>query len=527
MKNFSKDSFEYLIIGAGPAGLQLGYFLEKAGRDYLILEAGETPATAFQQYPRHRQLISINKVYTGYDDPEINLRWDWNSLLSDKEEMLFKNYSKSYFPSADSLVKYLEDFSVHFSLKIRYGIKVVKIIKDQQFLVIDRNGRVYSCQRLIIATGLSQPYIPPIPGIEYAENYSNVSINPDDFINQKVLIIGKGNSGFETANNLIETTSLIHIASPHSLSLAWKSRYVGHLRAVNNNILDTYQLKSQNVIIDALVLNIERLQNGQLKVTFHYSHADDEIEDIVYDRIILCTGFQFDSSIFDESCQPKLAYNNRFPALTSEWESVNIQDLYFIGVLMHMRDYKKKQSGFIHGFRYNIRTLHHLLEQKYHNCPFPSITLLASPEPLTEAILNRVNTNSGLWQQTGFLADVIIISPSGKEAQYYQELPVDYLLESPLGQSDHYYTITMEFGLDIIEQAADPFAMDRIHKDDTEHSSKSFGIHPIIRRYCHGTLMTEHHVIEDIASEWKEDVHISPLVNFFNAQLQQVQKVLI
>ncbi|HYO13170.1 MAG TPA: FAD-dependent monooxygenase, partial [Thermoanaerobaculia bacterium] len=31
----------YLILGAGPAGLQLGYFLGRAGRDYLILEAGE------------------------------------------------------------------------------------------------------------------------------------------------------------------------------------------------------------------------------------------------------------------------------------------------------------------------------------------------------------------------------------------------------------------------------------------------------------------------------------------------------
>ena len=31
---------DYLVIGAGPAGLQLGYFLARAGRDYQILEAG-------------------------------------------------------------------------------------------------------------------------------------------------------------------------------------------------------------------------------------------------------------------------------------------------------------------------------------------------------------------------------------------------------------------------------------------------------------------------------------------------------
>ncbi|MDJ0677957.1 MAG: NAD(P)-binding domain-containing protein, partial [Calothrix sp. MO_167.B42] len=78
-----KYKYDYLIIGAGPAGLQLGYFLEKANRNYLILEAGDVPGTSFQKFPRHEKLISINKVYTGYKDMEINLRWDWNSLLSD------------------------------------------------------------------------------------------------------------------------------------------------------------------------------------------------------------------------------------------------------------------------------------------------------------------------------------------------------------------------------------------------------------------------------------------------------------
>ena len=91
---------DYLIIGAGPAGLQLGYFFEKAGRNYRILEAGPTPGTFFRTFPRHRTLISINKVYTGFDDPEMNLRWDWNSLLSDDDEMLLKNYTGKYFPDA-------------------------------------------------------------------------------------------------------------------------------------------------------------------------------------------------------------------------------------------------------------------------------------------------------------------------------------------------------------------------------------------------------------------------------------------
>ncbi|BAZ04066.1 NAD(P)-binding domain-containing protein [Calothrix sp. NIES-3974] len=510
----SIKKFDYIIIGAGPAGVQLGYFLEKSGHNYLILEAGDSAGTFFKNYPRHKKLISINKVYTGYNDPEINLRWDWNSLLSDNHELLFKHYSRDYFPHTDALVTYINDFVNRFHIKVKYNSRVVKISRNQDFIILDQNNQIYTASRLIIATGFTKPYLPPIPGIEQTENYIDVSVNPEDFANQKVLIIGKGNSGFETADNLVATASQIHIASPHPISMAWKTKYVGHLRAINNTILDTYQLKSQNVIIDAEINQIEKY-DGKYVVTFKYGHANGEVEELIYDRVITCTGFSFDASIFDESCRPELTINNRFPAQTSEWESINIKDLYFVGVLTHMRDFKKKQSGFIHGFRYNIRAFHQILEYKYHNQSIPSQTIAATPENLTKAILNRVNQSSALWQQTGFLCDLIVVSEDGETANYYKEIPIDYIHDSHLGKNQHYYTITLEFGLDIIFASPDPFAVERVHKDDVENARLSPGLHPIVRCYCQDKLISEHHVIEDIANEWIENVHRQPLEKYF------------
>ena len=69
---------EYAVIGAGPAGLQLAYYLQQAGRDYVVLEAGPTPGTFFRTFPRHRRMISINKPHTGWHDAEKDLV-DWNS----------------------------------------------------------------------------------------------------------------------------------------------------------------------------------------------------------------------------------------------------------------------------------------------------------------------------------------------------------------------------------------------------------------------------------------------------------------
>ena len=33
-----KVHWDYIVVGAGPAGLQLGYYLQMAGRDYVVLE---------------------------------------------------------------------------------------------------------------------------------------------------------------------------------------------------------------------------------------------------------------------------------------------------------------------------------------------------------------------------------------------------------------------------------------------------------------------------------------------------------
>ena len=71
----------YLIVGAGPGGLQAGHYLDSAQRDYLILDKEPTTASFFARFPRWRQLISINKPNTGHHQLDLVFRQDWNSLL--------------------------------------------------------------------------------------------------------------------------------------------------------------------------------------------------------------------------------------------------------------------------------------------------------------------------------------------------------------------------------------------------------------------------------------------------------------
>ena len=515
-----QDRFDYLILGAGPAGLQLGYYLNQARHRYAILEQGDSPGSFFKKMPRHRRLLSINKVNTGYDDPEINLRWDWNSLLTDNYQPGFRAYAKEYYPDADELVRYLQDFAHQQQLNVRCGIKIVRVARDDTgFLAEDQNGHVHKCRCLIVATGLSKPYIPDVPGIELAEQYNTVSIDPDEFRNQRVLIIGKGNSGFETANNLIDTAAVIHIASPDYVTFAWQSHYVGDLRTVNNTFLDTYLLKSQNATLEVTIKNMEPSGRG-FEVTVSYLRAKNSRATYYYDRIIACTGFRFDDDIFDDNCRPEMIIDRRFPDQTCCWESTNIPNMYFAGNLMQARDHRKTSSGFIHGFRYNIRVLYRILEQKNHRRAWPSIEVGSWHEDVVSMIIERLNRSSALWLQFGFIGDLIVEPDRQNPWRYYEEVPIDYIHTLQLCRDQPYYIVTLEYG----RSDFDPLRDDRVAHTDVDHAMDSTALHPVVRRYQRRNLLSEQHLIENLEAVWRDkELHVEPLRRFFEkVQVTQV-----
>ncbi|MGE0787489.1 MAG: NAD(P)-binding domain-containing protein [Sandaracinaceae bacterium] len=514
MSTRTRLNFETVIVGAGPAGLQLAYHLKRAGRDHVVLERGQ-PGEFFRRYPRHRALLSINKRFTGYDDPEKNLRWDWNSLLTDPGDdgPTMRDFSTQYFPHADELVAYLQAFAQHHGLPVRSGVEVQQISRIGDVFELDcGDAGVYRANRVVMATGVPRAATPDLPGIELAESYNDVSVDPDDFANQRVLIVGKGNSAFETASNLLATSASVHIASPHPLRFAWKTRFVGHLRAVNNDFLDTYRLKAQNVVIDADIVRLEKRDDGRIAVLFDYKHARER-EELLYDRVITCTGFAFDDAIFDSDCRPDLVVAGRFPAQTSTWESVNVPDLFFAGAATQARDFKKTTSAFIHGFRYNTRALFRFLEERYHGVPFPSKPIAWNAAALTDLMIDRINRTSGLWQQFGFLGDVFV--QDGDDARHYEELPIAWVRESRLGEREH-FVVTLEFG----PAADDPFDFARPHRDAAPLAHESEALHPVVRHYLDGKHVGTHHLMEDIAADWSDEVHVSSLRDWLTSRIE-------
>ncbi len=527
----NQADFETIIVGAGPAGLQLGYFLEKAGRSYVILETNTEAGSFFKTHPRHRKLLSINKVNVGREQTDFKLRHDWNCLLTNPgDEMPYSGYSDEYFPDADTLVRYLGDFARRFELNIHFErcVETVERGSDGDFRVACQDGSNYRGKRLVIASGLFKPWMPDIPGIDLAEGYEDMSVDPKDFTGQTVLILGKGNSALETANNLLAHATYIHLSSPEPMKLAYDTHFVGHARSVNGVFHDSYLLKSQNGILDGPTHSITKLPSGKFQVRWSAIHTEveSEIEQFEYDRVIRCTGFQMDTDIFGDGCKPELRSCGRLPAMTGRWESTNVPGLFFAGTMMQGIDYKKSQSSFIHGFRYNVRTLFHILEERDHGQELPHADVACTPKAIADKLLWRANNCSSLWQQIGFLCDVAVLPKNGQgEVRWYYDLNQQLVRESSWAQDPdcEYYVSMMTYGPGVGNPNFEGTAFNHPHMHPYDHDKQCGDlvteIHPVLKHFKGAEMQIEYHMRTDFLTDWDSDFYRNPLLEFLEWDL--------
>jgi hypothetical protein len=85
-----------------------------------------------------------------------------------------------------------------------------------------------------------------------------------------------------------------------------------------------------------------------------------------------------------------------------------------------------------------------------------------------------------------------------------------------MSEETNYFLITLEYGH---QEVADPFNVERIERTSKDQASLSTFLHPIIRQYKNHQLISEHHILEDLAAEWLEDEHLLPLITYCQQHL--------
>eukprot|EP00930_Biecheleria_cincta_P048409 TRINITY_DN33724_c0_g1_i1.p1 TRINITY_DN33724_c0_g1~~TRINITY_DN33724_c0_g1_i1.p1 ORF type:complete len:787 (-),score=96.38 TRINITY_DN33724_c0_g1_i1:163-2523(-) len=268
----SPEYHKYCIVGAGPAGVQLGHFLQSASRDYVILERASAAASWFAKFPVHRTLNSINRRFTRSGSLEFNLRHDWNSLLGAESSIgLFGKWSREYWPPADTLVNYINAFAAPQleARHLRFGHNVISVEATQNdsteryILTVARDAvkdipdcpsnksrsLQFSCAVLVMANGMWKPrqVTDWIDGLnDVAVRYDKLAGIPlDHFENRSVLILGAGNAATETADAVRDVARDIQIISrSDEMKFMRRSKYAGDVRGRRNTIQDAFHFKS-------------------------------------------------------------------------------------------------------------------------------------------------------------------------------------------------------------------------------------------------------------------------------------------
>jgi thioredoxin reductase len=440
--NKKTEKINNIIIGAGPAGLQLAYYFEKYHIEYIVLEKNLTSGSHYKNFPHSNQLLSINKKNTNNNNEDFKLRYDWNSLLND-EKILFGDYSSEYYPSNSDLHKYFNDFSLKFELKIRYNEKVIKISYNKELLnyYVETEYIIYTCEKLIIATGMSIPNIPNCKKYirnknnikhysEFTSNYFLDKNNLNNFLNKSVLLVGLGNSSLELAELLNNYCKNILITGK-SRDFSMISYYEGDIRSKYMNFYDTFFLSNMNGI-DNIILTekdviIEVTKKEYENYGKYYILTNNEngiafCNSIIYfDYIIFCTGYKFDTTIFDDNL--KIIMEGKYPKLNLNYESINNNKLYFIGSLMNGLSFNKNSSGFIKGFRYLIKIFfkknYMITMDKIINFEFDGTFKIYTD--LSKFIYDRINNSSSLFNLPDYLVDIFYFDKETQKVNYYKD----------------------------------------------------------------------------------------------------------
>ncbi|UVJ41625.1 NAD(P)/FAD-dependent oxidoreductase [Arthrobacter sp. CJ23] len=197
-ENDSGEVLDTIIVGGGQAGLALGYFLARQGRDFAILDAHQRVGDAWRQRWDSLRLFTPAK-YDGL--PGLPFPGDRLS-----------------FPAKDEVADYLEAYAGRFNLPVHLGVRVDHLWQENSHYAVTANGKRWESANVVVATGGCQS--PKIPDFAERLEPSIVQLHSSRYRNAgqlqpgPVLVVGVGNSGAEIALDVSRTHSTVLAGTP-------------------------------------------------------------------------------------------------------------------------------------------------------------------------------------------------------------------------------------------------------------------------------------------------------------------------
>jgi putative flavoprotein involved in K+ transport len=182
----ASERVEVVIVGAGQAGLAVGYHLARQHRRFVILDSHQRVGDVWRR------------------------RWDSLRLFTPAQYDNLPGWAfpapSWTFPTRDEMADYLEAYAARFDLPVRTATRVDGLRRVGDRYLVSAGDSVFEADHVVVACG--QYHLPTVPafasGLDPAirQLHSSEYRDPSQLRDGGVLVVGAGNSGADIAIEL-------------------------------------------------------------------------------------------------------------------------------------------------------------------------------------------------------------------------------------------------------------------------------------------------------------------------------------
>ncbi|OUS00766.1 potassium transporter Trk [Flavobacteriales bacterium 33_180_T64] len=315
---------DFIIIGAGQAGLSIAYQLNQLKKEYIIIDANSETGAPWLK------------------------RWDSLKLFTPTEfnhlpGMDFPN-KKGYYPDKYEVAAYLKSYVKKFHIPITFNHKITALKKEGDYFILKSESETFKAKNVIVATGpFHKPFTPSFHtkiSKDIIQIHSEHYKNPEQLQNGDTLVVGAGDSGVQILNEISNTNRKVYFSGDTNITsipqeilgktLWWWFKKIGFLSVSKFSYIGKKLSKGGQPIIGTDVKSLLKKQNvicvgrtlGANEIELHFEEGHyKNIKNIVW-----ATGFKPNFEWIEGVTLNDYKYPKNFRGIS------DVKGLYFLGL---------------------------------------------------------------------------------------------------------------------------------------------------------------------------------------------------